>query len=59
MEERVGHIGCGILGPPIAQCLVDRGYEVVAFDKSADAMSRAGEIGCSAAATPAEVALRS
>lgn len=59
MEEHIGLIGCGIMGSPIAQRLVDHGYEVVAFDTSAEAMSRAGKIGCSTAATPAEVARRS
>jgi 3-hydroxyisobutyrate dehydrogenase-like beta-hydroxyacid dehydrogenase len=59
VEEHIGLIGCGLMGAPIAQRLVDHGYEVVVFDKSTDAMSRARDIGCETAATPAAVARRS
>jgi 3-hydroxyisobutyrate dehydrogenase-like beta-hydroxyacid dehydrogenase len=59
VQEHIGLIGCGLMGAPIAQRLVDHGYGVVVFDKSTDAMSRARDFGCETAATPAEVARRS
>lgn len=40
----------------MAAALIDHGYDVVAFDKSDAAMSRARDIGCAGAATPAAVA---
>lgn len=57
MKEPIGLIGVGLMGGPIAARLVEHGYEVVAFDKSDAAMSRAVDIGCTAAAVPIEVAL--
>jgi 3-hydroxyisobutyrate dehydrogenase-like beta-hydroxyacid dehydrogenase len=45
------------MGAPIANRLIDHGYDVVVFDKSADAMSRARLIGCTTVATPRQVAL--
>ena len=58
MKEQIGLIGVGIMGAPIARALIDHGYEVIAYDKSAAAMSRARDIGCAAVTTPAAVAGR-
>lgn len=54
----IGLVGVGIMGSGIARRLIEHGYEVVAFDKSGDAMSGARQMGCTTAATPAEVASR-
>jgi 3-hydroxyisobutyrate dehydrogenase-like beta-hydroxyacid dehydrogenase len=56
VKERIGLVGVGIMGVPIAQALIDHGYDVVAFDKSDAAMSRARSFGCTGVATPAAVA---
>ena len=56
MDERIGLIGFGIMGSAIAGRLIDSGYGVAVFDASGEAMERARSIGCSTAATPAEIA---
>lgn len=56
MGETVGLIGCGLMGAPMAARLVERGYDVIVFDESAAALSRAREIGCTTASTPRRLA---
>jgi 3-hydroxyisobutyrate dehydrogenase-like beta-hydroxyacid dehydrogenase len=56
MEKKVGIIGFGIMGAAMARRLIDAGFDVFAFDKSTASMSRAREIGCTTAATPAAIA---
>lgn len=54
--ERLGFIGLGNMGGPMAGRLVAAGYEVIAYDVNPDALARAGEAGCVAASTAAECA---
>lgn len=56
MNENVGLIGCGLMGVPVAARLVDRGFSVMVFDKSAAAMGHATDVGCATATSPREVA---
>lgn len=57
--EKVGLIGCGRMGRCMLQSLLDRGFQVVAYDKFPAAAKSAEEMGAEAAATPAELAERS
>lgn len=52
MKEKVGLIGVGLMGAPIAARLLERGYNVIVFDKSDAAMDHARDIGCASAASP-------
>ncbi|MCP4306526.1 MAG: NAD(P)-dependent oxidoreductase [bacterium] len=56
MKRQVGLVGCGLMGAPIAARLVDCGYNVVVFDKSAAALESAHSIGCATAVSPRQVA---
>jgi 3-hydroxyisobutyrate dehydrogenase-like beta-hydroxyacid dehydrogenase len=58
VSEQVGLVGCGLMGAPIASRLVEDGYRVVVYDKSAEAMARAARIGCTTVAAPSEVGRR-
>ncbi|MEO5774238.1 MAG: 3-hydroxyisobutyrate dehydrogenase [Sphingomicrobium sp.] len=51
---RVAFIGLGNMGGGMAANLAKAGHEVRAFDLSADALNRAGERGCTVAASSAE-----
>ena len=57
--EKAGLIGCGRMGRCMLQSLLDRGFQVVAYDKFPAAAKSAEEMGAEAAATPAELAERS
>jgi 3-hydroxyisobutyrate dehydrogenase-like beta-hydroxyacid dehydrogenase len=55
--ERVGFVGLGIMGAPMARQLVDAGFEVVVYTRTREKAERfAEEHGARAAATPAEAA---
>jgi 3-hydroxyisobutyrate dehydrogenase len=51
---RIGFIGCGTMGLPMAKNLVAKGFAVTAFDTSAEAMRLAAQAGMAAAASAAE-----
>jgi 3-hydroxyisobutyrate dehydrogenase len=51
---RVGFVGVGRMGRPMARHLVEAGHEVVAFDLGAAALAAAREDGCTAAASARE-----
>jgi 3-hydroxyisobutyrate dehydrogenase-like beta-hydroxyacid dehydrogenase len=55
--RKVGIIGLGNMGGPIARNIVRGGFEVTAYDLSQDAVQRLVDAGASAAARPADVAL--
>jgi 3-hydroxyisobutyrate dehydrogenase-like beta-hydroxyacid dehydrogenase len=55
--ERVGFVGLGIMGAPMARQLVDAGFEVAVYTRTREKAERfAEEHGARAAATPAEAA---
>jgi 2-hydroxy-3-oxopropionate reductase len=56
MSQRIGFVGLGIMGLPMAQNLVDAGHEVVGNNRSAEPMEDLVEYGGERAETPREVA---
>jgi 2-hydroxy-3-oxopropionate reductase len=56
MAERVGFVGLGIMGKPMAQNLMDAGYELTVYNRSPEKARELGEAGASVAASPKEVA---
>ncbi|MDP2618796.1 MAG: NAD(P)-dependent oxidoreductase [Hyphomicrobiales bacterium] len=54
--ERVGLIGLGKMGNPMARHMMAKGFPVVGFDVDAETMAAAVDIGVTSASTPAEVA---
>ncbi len=51
---KIGFIGLGNMGGGMAANLAGKGFAVQAFDLSAEALARAGEAGCTLAASAAE-----
>ena len=58
-NERIGFVGLGMMGLPMAKNLVEAGYTVTVFDLDAGAIEEAQGFGASPAATGAEVAAQS
>ena len=59
MTERVGFIGLGIMGMPMARNLMDSGYELTVHNRSPEKAEELGKKGAVVAATPREVAQKS
>jgi 2-hydroxy-3-oxopropionate reductase len=59
MAERVGFIGLGIMGMPMARNLMDSGYELTVHNRSPEKAEELGRDGAAVAATPREVAQKS
>lgn len=55
---KIGFIGLGIMGRPMARNLVKAGHELVVLDRTADAVAELTALGAAAADTPREVAER-
>ena len=55
MAERVGFIGLGIMGMPMARNLMDSGYELTVHNRSPEKAEELGKEGAAVAATPREV----
>lgn len=53
---KIGFIGLGIMGKPMAKNLLKAGYDLVVYDVMADAVNELGEAGAQKAASIAEVA---
>jgi 3-hydroxyisobutyrate dehydrogenase-like beta-hydroxyacid dehydrogenase len=51
---RIGFIGLGNMGKPMARCLLRAGHELVVYDTSPEAVVSLVMDGAQAAATPAE-----
>ena len=51
----LGFIGVGVMGTPMSKHLLDRGHEVVVYDKSPAAMAQARQAGATAADSIADV----
>ena len=56
MAERVGFIGLGIMGGPMARNLMEAGYELTVHNRSPEKAEELGEAGATVAATPGETA---
>src|SRR5256885_2835766 len=54
--ETIAFIGCGAMGAPIAERLIDAGYTVRLFDPRAEAMAPLVARGAVAATSPREAA---
>jgi 4-hydroxybutyrate dehydrogenase/sulfolactaldehyde 3-reductase len=52
---KVGFIGVGVMGAPMALNIIKKGHELTVFDHSPDAVARLVKAGAKAAATPKEV----
>ena len=58
-NERIGFVGLGMMGLPMAKNLVEAGYTVTVFDLDAGAIEEAQGFGAAPASTGAEVAAQS
>ena len=56
MAEKVGFIGLGIMGKPMAKNLMEAGYALTVFNRSPEKAEDLGKEGASVAASPREVA---
>ncbi len=56
MAEKVGFIGLGIMGKPMAENLMQAGYELVVHNRSPEKAEELAREGATAAETPREVA---
>jgi 2-hydroxy-3-oxopropionate reductase len=59
MAERVGFIGLGIMGKPMARNLMDAGYALTVYNRSPEKAEELGEGGATVAASPKEAAEQS
>lgn len=55
MSERIGFVGLGIMGAGMAANLIDRGHDVVVWNRTASRMEPLVEAGATTADSPAEV----
>jgi 3-hydroxyisobutyrate dehydrogenase len=58
MSERVGFVGLGIMGAGMAANLLEKGHDVVVWNRTASRMDPLLEAGASVGSSPAEVARR-
>jgi 2-hydroxy-3-oxopropionate reductase len=56
MAERVGFVGLGIMGKPMATNLMDAGYKLTVHNRSPEKALELGEAGATVAKSPKEVA---
>ena len=59
MTERIGFIGLGLMGRPMAQHLLNAGYQLTVFNRSRPAIGELASAGAVAAHSPREVAEQS
>lgn len=59
MNDRLGFIGIGMMGLPMAMNLLKAGYEVTVWNRSPEKAETLVEAGATRVATPAELAVRS
>src|SRR5438552_13232526 len=59
MTERIGFIGLGLMGRPMAQHLLSAGYQLTVFNRSRPAIDELASAGAVAAHSPREVAEQS
>ena len=56
MSEKVGFVGLGIMGRPMARNLVEAGCDLVVYNRSRGAVEQLAEEGAEAVDSPKEVA---
>lgn len=56
---KVGFIGLGNMGLPMAERLMEMGYELVVYNRTKERAKRLEERGAEVAGTPRELALKS
>ena len=56
MAEKVGFVGLGIMGKPMARNLMEAGYELTVHNRSPEKAEELGEEGAAVAGSPGEVA---
>src|SRR4051812_25806020 len=56
MAEKIGFIGLGIMGKPMARNLMKTGYELVVYNRSPEKADELAEEGAEVAGSPKEVA---
>lgn len=59
MPERIGFIGLGLMGRPMAHHLLTAGYSLTVFNRSRPAIDELVSVGATSASTPREVAAQS
>src|SRR5579884_1500323 len=59
MAERVGFIGLGVMGQPMARNLARAGHDLLVFTRTTSVLEEFGREGIEAGADPADVAARS
>ena len=59
MAEKVGFIGLGIMGRPMAKNLLDAGYDLVVYNRTREKTEELASEGATVAGSPKEVAERS
>jgi 2-hydroxy-3-oxopropionate reductase len=59
MAEKVGFVGLGIMGKPMARNLMEAGYELTVHNRSPEKAQELGEEGATVAGSPREVAQKS
>jgi 2-hydroxy-3-oxopropionate reductase len=59
MAEKIGFIGLGIMGKPMARNLMEAGYELTVYNRSRGKVDELAEEGAKAAGSPREVAEQS
>ncbi len=59
MTERIGFIGLGLMGRPMARHLLAAGYPLTVFNRSRPAIDELASIGARAAHSPRQVAEQS
>ena len=55
-KERIGFIGLGMMGLPMARNLIEGGYQVTVFDLDEESMDKAKEAGASTSVSASETA---
>ena len=58
-KERIGFIGLGMMGLPMARNLIEGGYKVTVFDLDEESMGKAEESGASTSVSASETASKS
>jgi len=56
MKEKIGFIGLGIMGRPMAKNLLNAGYELVVMDINKESVAELSQLGAQTAQTPSEIA---
>ncbi|HTH97545.1 MAG TPA: NAD(P)-dependent oxidoreductase [Stellaceae bacterium] len=59
MKEKIGIIGTGRMGQPMVKHMIDKGFEVLAYDVSADNALKVRAMGANLAQNPAEIGAKS